>query len=456
MIILDTTIVNVALPSIRADLGFDDASLAWVVNAYILTFGGFLLLGGRLGDVFGQRNVFLSGLTLFTGASLLCGLATSQGMLIVARALQGIGGAIMSAVSLALVMTMFQAPAERARAMGFYAFIAAGGGTLGVLLGGVITDALSWQWNFLINVPIGVVALVASTRLLPASSRSPRRLDIVGAALVTSALVIATFAIVNSASSGFTSVETLGGLALSLILIAIFLAVEAKVRDPLVPLSIFKIRGLSVASGVGVLWAAAMYAWFFLSALYMQLVLGYGPLQVGLAFLAPNLIMGAFALGLSAKIVMRYGFRTPIAAGLGLAAVGLGLLAMAPERGTYVQHVLPGMLFLGAGAGLAMNPVMLAAMKDVPPTDSGLASGVMNTAFMTGGALGLAALAALAASRAADAAATGATVTGALTAGYQAAFVAGAVLAAIAALLAATMFAPGRVEDIAPHEAPIP
>ena len=457
MIILDTTIVNVALPSIKADLGFDDATIAWVVNAYVLTFAGFLLLGGRVGDLFGEKRTFLAGLALFTGASLACGLAQSQVALIAARAVQGVGGAVMSAVSLAIVMTMFQEQGERARAMGFYSFIAAGGGSLGVLLGGVLTDALSWQWNFLINIPIGIVALAVSARLLPAdTAKRARRLDASGATLVTLALVLLTFGIINSAQAGWASAQTIGTLGVALALGVAFVVVESRVRDPLVPLGIFRIRGLSVASVVGVLWAGAMFAWFFVSGLYMQLVLGYTPLQVGLAFLAPNLVMGVFAMGLSYKLVMRFGLRAPIAVGLGVAAVGLLLLGFAPEDGAYAAHVLPGMLLLGVGAGMATNPVILAAMRDVPPSSAGLASGVVNTAFMTGGAVGVASLATLAAARAASAVLAGDALPAALTKGYHAAFLASAAVAGLAAVIAATALQPGKDAAAGPMEAPTP
>ena len=322
MIVLDTTIVNVALPSIRADLGFSETSLAWVVNAYLLTFGGFLLLGGRLGDLYGHRRLFLIGIALFTAASIACGLAGSQGFLIGARAVQGLGGAIVSAVSLSLMMSLFTEPAERAKAMGVFGFVAAGGGSIGVLLGGVLTDVLDWHWIFLVNVPIGVGVYVASLRLLPTArgAASEQRLDVAGAVTVTTALMLAVYAIVNGNDAGWTSTQTLGLLAAAAVLLGVFLVIESRVQSPLVPLGLFKLRNVATANIVGVLWAAAMFAWFFLSALYLQLVLGYSPLQVGLAFLPANLIMGAFSIGLSAKLVMKFGIRLPLAVGLGLAS----------------------------------------------------------------------------------------------------------------------------------------
>jgi len=441
MIVLDVTIVNVALPSIREDLGFSETSLAWVVNAYLLTYGGFLLLGGRLGDLFGHRRLFLTGITLFTAASLACGLASSQGFLVGARAIQGLGGATASAVALGLMMNLFTEPAERAKAMGVFGFVAAGGGSLGVLLGGVLTNSLDWHWIFLVNLPIGVLVYLLSLKLLPAGrgAAASGRLDIAGAATVTASLMLAVYAIVNGNQEGWTSGQTLGLLAASVALLAIFLGIESKVSSPLVPLRLFKLRNVATANVVGVLWAAAMFAWFFLSALYLQLVLGYSPLEVGLAFLPANLIMGAFSLGLSAKLVMRYGIRLPLATGLLLAAAGLVLFVRAPVDGNFLVDVLPSMILLGFGAGMAFNPVLLAAMSDVEQSESGLASGVVNTAFMMGGALGLAVLASLAASRSDTLLASGDGRLVALTGGYHAAFVVGAVFAAAAAVIGAAL-----------------
>ena len=441
MIVLDTTIVNVALPSIREDLGFSRTSLAWVVNAYLLTFGGFLLLGGRLGDLFGHRLLFLTGIALFTVASIGCGLATSPGFLVAARAVQGLGGAVTSAVSLSLMMTLFTEPAERAKAMGVFGFVAAGGGSIGVLLGGILTDLLDWHWIFLVNVPIGVLVLALSLRLLPTArtETASRRLDVGGAVTVTAALMLAVYAIVNGNQEGWASAQTLGLLAAAVALLAAFLVIEARVDSPLMPLGLFRLRNVAVANVVGILWAAAMFAWFFLSALYLQLVLDYSPLQVGLAFLPANLIMGAFSIGLSAKLVMRFGFRAPLATGLTLAALGLVLFARAPVDGRFVVDVLPSMILLGFGAGIAFNPVLLAAMSDVAPEESGLASGVVNTSFMMGGALGLAVLASLAASRTDSLRDGGDGALAALNGGYHAAFLVGAFFAVSAAAVGAAL-----------------
>lgn len=441
MIVLDTTIVNVALPSIREDLNFTETSLVWVVNAYMLTFGGFLLLGGRLGDLLGHRRMFLAGLVLFTVASLACGLARGQGLLIAARAAQGLGGAVVSAVSLSLIMNLFTEAGERARAMGVYGFVCAGGGSLGVLLGGLLTSKLSWHWIFLVNIPIGVAVYALCLRLLPAArgAAGGGRLDVAGALTVTASLMLAVYAVVNGNEAGWTSAQSLGLLGAAALLMALFLAIEARVAEPLMPLALFRLRNVATANVVGVLWAAGMFAWFFVSALYMQLVLGYDAMQVGLAFLPANLIMAAFSLGLSAKLVMRFGIRGPLATGLLMAALGLALFARAPVDGHFAADVLPGMLLLGLGAGIAFNPMLLAAMSDVEPGQSGLASGVVNTAFMMGGALGLAVLASLAAARTAALAGAGTAPVAALAGGYGVTFLAGAVIAAVAAALAAAL-----------------
>jgi EmrB/QacA subfamily drug resistance transporter len=441
MIVLDTTIVNVALPSIRTDLGFTETSLVWVVNAYMLTFGGFLLLGGRLGDRYGHRRLFLIGLVLFTLASLACGLANSQALLVAARAVQGLGGAVVSAVSLSLIMNLFTEPADRAKAMGVYGFVCAGGGSIGVLLGGLLTSTLSWHWIFLVNLPIGVAVYALCVALLPNARGQAHgeKLDVAGAVTVTLSLMLAVYGVVNGNEAGWGSTQTLGLLGAAVVLLAVFITIEARVQHPLMPLGLFRLRSVSVANVVGVLWAAAMFAWFFISALYMQLVLNYTPMQIGLAFLPANIIMAVFSLGLSAKLVMRFGIRKPLAAGLWLAAIGLALFARAPVNGSFAVDVLPGMMLLGLGAGMAFNPVLLAAMSEVDPADSGLASGVVNTAFMMGGALGLAVLASAAAARTSSMEAAGAQMPLALTGGYNLAFLLGAVFAGVAGLIGALL-----------------
>jgi EmrB/QacA subfamily drug resistance transporter len=452
MIVLDATIVNVALPSIRADLGFSEASLAWVVNAYLITFGGFLLLGGRLGDLFGHRKLFLVGLTVFTLASLACGLANSQEFLVGARAVQGLGGAVVSVVALSLTMIMFTEPAERAKAMGIFGFVLSGGGTAGVLLGGILTDLLSWNWIFLVNIPVGATVVALSLVLLPAE-RGPAgrgRLDAAGAVTVTASLMLAVYAIVNGNEAGWTSGRTLGLLAAAGALLALFLAIEARARSPLVPLGLFRLRNVATANAVGVLMAGGMFAVFFLSALYLQQVLGYTPLEVGLAYLPSTVVWGGVSFGLSDKLVMRFGIKPPLVAGLSLMAVGILLFARAPVDGSFAVDVLPAMLLQGFGAGIGFNPILLAAMSDVKPSESGLASGIVNTSFMMGGALGLAVLASLAVSRTDALLASGDDQLTALTGGYHLGFLVGAIFAVAAAVVGAVLL---RVRLQAPaHE----
>ena len=437
MIVLDTTIVNVALPSIRTDLGFTEASLAWVVNAYMLFFGGFLLLGGRLGDLYGRRKLFVAGIGIFTAASFAAGISSSQPILVAARAAQGLGGAVVSAAGLSLMMSLFTEPAERAKAMGVVGFISAGGGSVGVLLGGILTSVFGWHAVFMVNIPVGIAVYALSLRLLPATRpfASGTRLDVAGAVTVTASLMLAVYAIVNGNESGWTSGQTVGLLAAAVALLAAFFVIESRVSDPLVPLTLLRRRNLAIANVMGVLWAAAMFAWFFLSALYLQVVLQYDPLQVGLAFLPGNVIMAIFSVGISAKLVMRFGLKAPLGTGLALAGLGLALLVRAPIDGNYVVDVLPSMILLGLGAGIAFNPMIIVAMTDVEPERSGLASGLVNTSFMMGGALGLAVLASIAAARTGDSLASGAAQIAALTDGYHAAFAIGAAFAIIAAVL---------------------
>ncbi|MEO5576830.1 MAG: MFS transporter [Gaiellaceae bacterium] len=448
LIVLDISIVNVALPSIREDLGFSEASLAWVINAYTLTFGGFMLLAGRLGDLFGHRRMFVLGVGFFTLASLACGLATSQEMLVGARAIQGIGGAVVAAVALSLIITLFTEPAERAKAMGVIGFVAAGGGSIGVLAGGVLTDLLSWQWIFLVNLPVGIAVIVFSLLLIPgtrAEAASPS-LDFAGAITVTASLMLAVYAIVNGNEQGWTSARTLGLLGVAAVGLAFFVWRQSRIESPLMPLGLFRLRSVATSNVVGILWSAAMFAMFFLSALYLQLVLGYSPLEVGLAFLPANLLMGAFSLGLSAKLVMRYGVKPPLVGGMTLVATGLALFARVPVDGSFAIDVLPSMLILGVGIGMAMNPLFLAAMSDVQPEDAGVASGVVNTSFMMGGALGLAVLASVAAAQTG-----GSTTPAALVDGYQAAFLVGTVFAVAAAVVAGVFLRGGPAPAMDPH-----
>jgi EmrB/QacA subfamily drug resistance transporter len=453
MIVLDSTIVNVALPSIGADLEFSETSLVWVVNAYLLTFGGFLLLGGRLGDLFGHRRLFLVGITLFTAASAACGLAPSQEFLIVARAAQGVGGAVVSAVALSLIMIMFTEPGERAKAMGIFGFVLAGGGSLGVILGGVLTDAFDWHWIFLVNLPVGVAVFAACMPLLPRGSASGEgKVDYLGALTVTAALMCAVYAIVDTETAGWASAQTIGLLGVALALLVAFVVIESRTASPLVPLPIFRRRNISVANGIGVLWASSLFAWFFLSALYLQKVLGYEPLEVGLAYLPATVIMAGFSLGLSAKLVMKFGTRLPVGVGMAVAAVGLFLFSRAPVDGSFLTDVLPAMILLGIGAGTAFNPLLLAAMSDAEPSQAGLASGAVNTSFMMGGALGLAVLGSIAAARTENLESSGDAAITALNGGYQVAFLVGAAFALLAAGLAALLRNPQAQPA---HDAPV-
>jgi EmrB/QacA subfamily drug resistance transporter len=456
MIVLDSTIVNVALPSIRADLGFSQASLAWVVNAYLLTFGGFLLLGGRLGDLFGHRRLFLGGLGVFTLASLACGLAGSQEFLIAARAVQGLGGAVVSVVALSLIMILFTEPAERAKAMGIVGFVLSGGGTAGVLLGGVLTDALSWNWIFLVNIPVGVAVAALCLVLLPNDRRTGAgaRLDIAGAVTVTASLMLAVYAIVNGNETGWSSAQTIGLLAAAATLLVVFLGIEARVSQPLMPLGLFRLRNVSTANVIAVLMAGAMFGLFFLSALYLQLVLGYSPLEVGLGFLPATIVWGLSSIALSDRLVMRFGIKLPVIAGLLVFVLALVLFARAPADGNFTLDVLPAMLLFGLGGGITFNPLLLAAMGDVAPTEAGLASGIVNTAFMMGGALGLAVLASLAASRTDSLLDSGDGALVALNGGYHAAFLAGAVFAA-AGLVGALLLRPVASPAHGMEEAPV-
>src|SRR5947207_1621813 len=452
MIVLDSTIVNVALPSIRTDLGFSEASLAWVVNAYLLTFGGFLLLAGRLGDLYGQKRVFLFGIAEFTIASLLCGLSNWRTFRIVARALRGLGAAVVSAIALSLIMILFTEPAERAKAMGMIGFVLSGGGAAGVLLGGTLTDLLSWHWIFLVNVPVGITAVLLCRVLLPPDAAIKRgSLDVAGAITITASLMLAVYAIVNGNQKGWTSGQTLGMLGAAVVLLAAFIFIETRAATPLMPLGIWKIRNVASANITGALLAAAMFAWFFLSALYLQRVLGYRALEVGFAFLPGTILWGASSLLLSDKVVLRFGIKPPLIGGLALYLLALLLFARAPVDGNYFVDVLPGMLVLGIGGGITFNPILLAAMSGVQPSEAGLASGVVNTSFMMGGALGLAILASLAATRTNSLSSSGHGPLSALNGGYHLAFMIGAAFAVIAAAVAAVLI---RADATAPAQQP--
>jgi EmrB/QacA subfamily drug resistance transporter len=454
MIVLDGTIVNVALPAIQTYLGFSGAGLSWVVNAYLLTFGGFLLLGGRAGDLFGRRRVFAFGLALFTFASLLCGLAASQGLLVAARALQGVGGAIIAPAALSIIITSFKDPDERARAMGVWAFVVSGGASVGVLLGGVLTQTLGWPWIFLVNLPIGLAALALCRPLLDPDPKPDQRgvdnhggFDLPGALLVTASLVAAVYAIIG-ATHNPPAVTTLL-LLLSAALMVTFAAVERGTAAPLVPPGVFASSpNLTVSNVVMALAIVGMVGWFFFSALYLRRVLGYDSLATGLSYLPATVTLGAISQGAASRAVNRFGIKPMIAVGMGLMVLGLLLFARAPVGGSFLVDVLPGMLVLGVGAAFAFMAVILASTSGVSEGEAGLASGLVNTSQQMGGALGLAVLAAVAAAYTASIAGPRPTVA-ALNSGYHAAFLVGAGCVILGVFIAASLLRPPK--DAGPH-----
>lgn len=441
MIILDGTIVNVALPAIQDDLGFSQSSLAWVVNAYLIAFGGLLLLAGRLGDLIGRKRIFLTGLTVFTLASLLCGVSTSQEMLIGARFIQGVGGAMTSAVILGMIVTMFPEPRERAKAIGVYSFVASAGASIGLLAGGVLTEAISWHWIFFVNLPIGIAALVLAVRLIesqPGIGLS-QGADVLGAVLVTAALMLGVYTIVEAAEVGWSSAQTLGLGALSIALLAAFVVREARAENPLLPLRIFRSRNVTGANLIQLLMVAGLFGMFFLGALFMQRVLDYSAVEVGLGFLPVALAIGTFSLGFSARLITRFGARAVLLPGLTFIVIALAWFARVPTDANYVVDILPSTLLMGIGGGLSFPALMTLAMSGATPRDSGLASGLVNTSQQVGGALGLAILATLSTTRTDSLLADGASEASALTDGYQLAFGIGAAFVFAAIILAATV-----------------
>jgi EmrB/QacA subfamily drug resistance transporter len=444
MIVLDATIVNVALPSIQGDLGFSQSSLAWVVNAYLIAFGGLLLLAGRLGDLIGRRRIFLSGLTLFALASLACGLAQSQEVLVVARFIQGVGGAMTSAVILGMIVTMFPEPREQAKAIGVYSFVASAGGSIGLLAGGGLTEAINWHWIFFVNLPIAVVTGLFAVRLLAADRGIGlnRGADVLGAVLIVAALMLGVYTIVEASNYGWGSAHTLGFGAPALALLVAFVIREGRAATPLMPLRIFRSANLSGANLIQALMVAGMFGMFFLGALYLQQVLGYDAIEVGLAFLPLTLIIGTLSLGFSARLNMRFGPRATLIPGLTLIAAGLALFSRVPVDASYVVDVLPVMVLLGTGAGLSFPSLMTLAMSGATPEDSGLASGLVNTTLQVGGALGLAVLATLATTRTESLVADGGSTAAALTSGYHLAFIVGAGLVAGAIVVAVSVLRP--------------
>jgi EmrB/QacA subfamily drug resistance transporter len=438
MIVLDMTIVNVALPSIKNDLGFSQASLAWVVNAYLIAFAGLLLLAGRLGDLFGRKRIFLIGLVMFTAASLLCGLSMGQPMLIAARFLQGIGGALSSAVILGMVVTMFPEPADRARAIGIFSFVASAGASIGLLAGGIITQAVSWHWIFFVNLPIGVVIAVLAIRILE-SDRGiglDQGADVMGAVLVTAGLMLGVYTIVQSADYGLLSTHTLGFGGVAVILLAAFIVRQAKGRSPLLPLRLFLVPNVSAANAIQAIGGVAMFGFFFFSSLYMQRVLGYGPLTIGVAFLPVAVVMGTLSIAVTDRLIMRFGARNVLLVGFGLISVALLLAARTPVSGDYLRNWFPVFTLLGMGGGLAFPSLAVVAMAGASPNDAGLASGLLNTTGQVGAALGLAVLATVSTNRTNELIAQGQAAVAALSGGYHLAWAIGAGLAITSIVLA--------------------
>ena len=440
MIILDGSIVTVALPTIQSDLGFSPANLTWTVNAYMIAFGGLLLLAGRLGDMIGRRRMFVAGLVVFTAASLLCGLSTGQEMLIAARFAQGVGGAMTSAVSLGMIVTLFPEPRERGKAIGAFSFVGAAGASLGQVLGGVLTQAISWHWIFFINLPIGVTAAVLSVRLLESDRGSGlgRGVDALGAVLVTAGLMLGVYAIVQTNRYGWGSARTLGLAAVSVLLLIAFVAREATAAEPLLPLRMFRSRNVSGANLIQVLLVSAAFGFQVLLALYLQNVVGYGAAKTGLAMLPAAVAIGAVALGLSARLNARFGERNMLLTGLSLLVVALGLLTRLPAHADYVVHLLPTMLLIG-GFGLATSALTALGMSGAAPRDAGVASGLFNTTQQVGAVLGVAVLSTLAAARTERLGAAGQDAAAALTGGFRLAFGIGTGLVMVAIVLAVTV-----------------
>ncbi len=447
MIVLDVTIVNVALPSIQEDLHFSTSSLAWVVNAYLIAFGGLLLLAGRLGDLIGRRRVFLAGVALFTSASVLCGVAQAAWWLVAARFVQGVGGAMTSAVILGMIVTMFRDAREQAKAIGVFAFVASAGGSVGLLAGGVLTQSINWHWIFFVNLPIGIATALAARRLVADEPGLGLRegADVPGALLITSALMLGVYAIVGpAAQQGWGSASTLLLGAGSIALLAVFLVRETHAASPLMPLRIFRSRPVAAANAIQILSVAGMFGMFFLGALYLRRVLGYDALQIGLAFLPVTIAMGTLSIRYSERIFMALGARRALLVGLTLVLAGLVVFALAPVHSDYATQVAPSMLLLGLGAGTAFPALMNLAMSGATPQDAGLASGLVNTTAQVGGALGLALLATLSTSRSNALKASGHSMASALTSGYHLAFWVAAALVGCALGVVLAAVEPGR------------
>ena len=439
MVVIDGTIVNVALPSIQTDLGFTQSNLAWVVNSYLIAFGGLLLLSGRLGDLVGRKRILVVGLAVFTAASLLCGLSVTPEELIAARFIQGIGGALSSAVALGMIVTIFPEQPEQARAFGVYSFVASAGASIGLLAGGILTHLISWHWIFFVNVPIGIVSIFLSVRLIDSDQGIGLRsgADVIGATLVTAALMLGVYTIVDTSQVGWTSAQTIGLGAVSILLLAGFAVRQLTAKSPLLPLRVFRPRNVWGANLVQLLMVAGLFGFFFMNSLYMQRVLGLNPLQIGFAFLPVAVTIGLFSVGLSARLTTRFGARRVVLPALVLVAAGLALYVRLPVRSNYLADLLPGMVLLGVGAGLVFPALATLAMSSATESDSGLASGLLNTTAQVGGALGLAVLATLAASQTQSLLALGESGPDALTGGFRMVFGLSAALLAAALVIAA-------------------
>ena len=455
MIVLDVTVVNVALPSIQEDLGFSPSGLAWVVNAYLIAFGGLLMLAGRLGDLISRRGVFLTGLAVFTVASILCGVSQSKEMLVVARFVQGVGGALSSAVVLGMIVHMFPEPREQAKAIGVYGFVASAGGSIGLLVGGVLTDSINWHWVFFVNVPVGIATAVFAVRLLEHDKGIglDKGADVLGAMLITAGLMLLVYTIVApAANDGWGDGRTLSFLAASIVLIVAFVIREARARTPLIPLGIFRSRTTAGANFIQLVSVPAMFGMFFLGTLYLEQVLDYDPLEIGLAFLPGTLIMGVLSLRYTERFIHRFGARPVVIAGFLFVLAAILLFARAPVDGTYSVDLLPLMVVFGIGGGLAFPALVTLAMADVQPQEAGLASGLVNTTAQVGGALGLAVLATAAASRTEHLESIGRATADALTGGYHLAFLIGAGLLVVALLVAVFVLRPSEVAAQHPEQ----
>src|SRR3954464_10483794 len=455
MIVLDATIVNVALPSIQDDLGFSQSNLAWVVNAYLIAFGGLLLLAGRAGDLLGQRRVFLSGLTLFTAASALCAVSQTQEMLIGARFVQGVGGALTSAVILGMIVTMFPEPGEQAKAIGVYGFVASAGGSIGLLAGGVLTDAISWHWIFFINVPIGIVTGYLALRLIddvPGIGLKAGA-DVPGAVLLTGGLMLGVYTILGVSEHGWGSTQTLGLGGVSVALLAAFIVRQARIPNPLMPLRLFRSRNVAGANLVQALLVVGMFGMFFLGALYMQRILGYDALQVGLAYLPMTVVMGTMSFRFTGQLNLRFGPQATLVPAMAFIVAGLLLLARTPVDASYATDLLPAMILIGLGAGLGFPSLMQLAMSGATASDSGLASGLVNTSVQVGGAIGLAVLATFATKRTEGLLADGESAAEALNSGYHLAYLIGAGLVLVAIAVAFTVLR-ARIPELVAEPVP--